>query len=156
MKVKSESEVTQSYPTLRDPMDCSLPGSSIHGIFQARVLEWGAIAFQKVERTLIQSSLNLNMLRCTEILIIKYLKLMVYLLYRSSAGTQKNLSCATDPVLTRVTFIPSQSTFADLTIISSMNFCQKYMMSDLPYQTAVKWLSSSKIHCNFLSSKLIL
>ena len=45
MKVKSESEVTQSYPTLSDPMDCSLPGSSIHGIFQARVLEWGAIAF---------------------------------------------------------------------------------------------------------------
>ena len=40
-----ESEVTQSCPTLRDPMDCSLPGSSIHGIFQARVLEWGAIAF---------------------------------------------------------------------------------------------------------------
>ena len=45
MKVKSESEVDQSYPTHSDPMDCSLPGSSIHGIFQARVLEWGAIAF---------------------------------------------------------------------------------------------------------------
>ena len=45
MKVKSESEVTQSCPTLCDPMDCSLPGSSVHGIFQARVLEWGAITF---------------------------------------------------------------------------------------------------------------
>ena len=45
MKVKSEREVTQSCPTPSDPMDCSLPGSSIHGIFQARVLEWGAIAF---------------------------------------------------------------------------------------------------------------
>ena len=45
MQVKSESEVAQSCPTLRDPMDCSLPGSSIYGIFQARVLEWGAIAF---------------------------------------------------------------------------------------------------------------
>ena len=45
MKVKSESEVTQSCPTLSEPMDCSPPGSSIHGIFQARVLEWGAIAF---------------------------------------------------------------------------------------------------------------
>ena len=45
MKVKSESEVTQSCPTLSDPMDCSPPGFSIHGIFQARVLEWGAIAF---------------------------------------------------------------------------------------------------------------
>ena len=46
MKVKSESEVALSCPTLSDPMDCSLPGSSIHGIFQARVLEWGAIAFK--------------------------------------------------------------------------------------------------------------
>ena len=45
MKVKSQSEVAQSCPTLSDPMDCSLPGSSVHGIFQARVLEWGAIAF---------------------------------------------------------------------------------------------------------------
>ena len=45
MKVKSESEVAQSCPTLRDAMDCSLPGSSIHGIFQAGVLEWVAIAF---------------------------------------------------------------------------------------------------------------
>ena len=47
MKVKSDSEVAQSCPTLSDPMDCSLPGSSIHGIFQARVLEWGAIAFSE-------------------------------------------------------------------------------------------------------------
>ena len=45
VKVKSESEVAQSCPTLCDPMDYSLPGSSIHGIFQARVLEWGAVAF---------------------------------------------------------------------------------------------------------------
>ena len=45
MKGKSESEVAQLCPTLHDPMVCSLPGSSIHGIFQARVLEWGAIAF---------------------------------------------------------------------------------------------------------------
>ena len=49
MKVKSESEVVQSCPTLSDPMDCSLPGSSVHGIFQARVLEWGAIAFSQLE-----------------------------------------------------------------------------------------------------------
>ena len=45
MKVKSKSEVAQSCPTLSDPMHCSPPGSSVHGIFQARVLEWGAIAF---------------------------------------------------------------------------------------------------------------
>ena len=47
MKAKSESEVAQSCPTLRDPMDCSPPDSSVHGIFQAKVLEWGAIAFSK-------------------------------------------------------------------------------------------------------------
>ena len=52
MKVKSESEVTQSCPTLSDPMDRSLPDSSIHGIFQERVLEWGAIAFSDEEHTI--------------------------------------------------------------------------------------------------------
>ena len=51
MKVKSEREVAQLCPTLSDPMDCSLPGSSIHGIFQARVLEWGAIAFSLYSHT---------------------------------------------------------------------------------------------------------
>ena len=45
MKVKSQSEVVQSCPNLHDPMDYSPPGSSVHGIFQARVLEWGAVAF---------------------------------------------------------------------------------------------------------------
>ena len=52
MKVKSESEVTQSCPTLSDPRDGSLPGSSNHGIFQARVLEWGAIAFSNLDSIL--------------------------------------------------------------------------------------------------------
>ena len=54
MKVKSESEVTQSCVTLCDPMDCSLPGSSVHGIFQARVLEWGAIAFSAMNHKVIE------------------------------------------------------------------------------------------------------
>ena len=48
VKVKSESEVTQSCPTLSDPMDCSLLGSPVHGTFQARVLEWGTIAFSEL------------------------------------------------------------------------------------------------------------
>ena len=52
MKVKRESEVAQSCQTLCDPMDCSLPGSSVHGIFQAGVLEWGAIAFSVVKQQL--------------------------------------------------------------------------------------------------------
>ena len=56
MKVKSENEVAQLCPTLRDPMDRSLPGSSIHGIFQARVLEWDAIAFSEIRPLLIHFS----------------------------------------------------------------------------------------------------
>ena len=58
MKVKSESEVAQSCPTLRDPMDCSLPGSSVRGIFQARVLEWGASAFSCLIATFADNSLG--------------------------------------------------------------------------------------------------
>ena len=57
MKVKIEREVAQSCLTLHDPMDCSLPGSSIHGIFQAKVLEWGAIAGKFIAR------ININNLR---------------------------------------------------------------------------------------------
>ena len=65
MKGKSESEVTQSCPTLRDPMVCRLPGSSVHGIFQARVLEWGAIAFsmkvkEESEKVGLQLSIQKN------------------------------------------------------------------------------------------------
>jgi len=56
MKAKSESEVAQSCPTLSDPMDCNLPGFSVHGIFQARVLEWGAIAFSDYYSTLKQQN----------------------------------------------------------------------------------------------------
>ena len=60
MKVKSESEVTQSCPTLHEPIDCSLPGSSIHGIFQARVLEWGAIAFYSLLLAVINFIISSN------------------------------------------------------------------------------------------------
>ena len=58
LKVKSESEVAQSHLTLRDPMDCSLPSSSVHGIFQARVLEWGAIAFSPM--VLLKMKMNIH------------------------------------------------------------------------------------------------
>ena len=61
MKVKSESEVAQSCPTLSDPMDYSLPGSSVHGIFQARVLEWGAIALS--DRDYLNSLITIKEIR---------------------------------------------------------------------------------------------
>ena len=57
-KVKSESEVAESCPTLSNPMDCGPPGSSIHGIFQARVLEWGAIAFSSLSHLVVSNSLG--------------------------------------------------------------------------------------------------
>ena len=57
MKVKSESEVAQSCLTLSDPMDCSLPGSSVHGIFQARVLEWVASAYSAIKKNTFESVL---------------------------------------------------------------------------------------------------
>ena len=69
MKVKSESEVAQSYLTLRDPMDCNLPGSSVHGIFQARVLEWGAIASPDTSRGLYK--LNVDTINTLNTVIIK-------------------------------------------------------------------------------------
>ena len=59
MKVKSESEVTQSCPTPTDLTDCSLPGSSVHGILQARVLEWGAIAFSR-KSTILQYKIKIE------------------------------------------------------------------------------------------------
>ena len=60
MKVKSEKEVAQSCPTLSDPMDYSLPGSSIHGIFQARILEWGAIAFSNQRADRLKATITKN------------------------------------------------------------------------------------------------
>ena len=69
MKVKSESEVAQSCPTFSDPMDCSLPGSSIHGIFQARVLEWGAIAFSDQASLSITNSQSLLKLMSIELVM---------------------------------------------------------------------------------------
>ena len=68
MKVKSESEIAQSRPTRREPMDCSPPGSSIHGIFQARVLEWLAIAFSDVFVKICQIVLFRYVFYCMSIL----------------------------------------------------------------------------------------
>ena len=69
MKVKSENEVSQSSPTLSDTKDCSLPGSSIHGIFQARVLEWGAIAFSDIKNIYIYINRYTYMYLCVYVYI---------------------------------------------------------------------------------------
>ena len=72
MKVKSESEVTQSCPTLSDPMDYSLPGSSIPGIFQAGVLEWGAIAFSNLSHVPLKIYKNFFLLDIASLDTLKY------------------------------------------------------------------------------------
>ena len=85
MKVKSESDVAQSCPTLSDPMDCSPPGSSVHGIFQARVLEWGAIAFSacwyRIPRYGNLKALSVNVMSPTNNCILKA-KVMTYTLLK--------------------------------------------------------------------------
>ena len=72
MKGKSESEVAQSCLTLHDPMVCSLPGSSIHGIFQARVLEWGAIAFSNGDFSWLNKDLRGNQVVKLEVITFHY------------------------------------------------------------------------------------
>ena len=89
MKVKSESEVTQPCPTLPDPVDCNLPGSSIHGIVQARVLEWGAIAFSTDTHSQHLIRTNSRKYRLTHDLILTYSEILrMYLcLYLDAINT---------------------------------------------------------------------
>ena len=90
MKVKSESEVTQLCPTLRDSMDCSPPGSSVHGIFQARVLEWGAIAFSMTNLDSILKSRDITLPRK-----VRLVKAMVFpvIMYGCESWTVKKAEC---------------------------------------------------------------
>ena len=88
MKVKSESEVTQSCLTLRDPMDYSLPGSSIHGIFQARVLEWRAIASPRLIAIPSNDMDGLGITVCQKRQEILYIWLLLKQLYFELNSTQ--------------------------------------------------------------------
>ena len=82
MRMKSESEVAQSCPTLCEPMDCSLPGSFVHGIFQARVLEWVAISFSKYSYS------------CVSIAIYEYSMKLRYL-FKLATAAKSLQSCPT-------------------------------------------------------------
>ena len=95
MKVKSESEVVQSCPTLRYPMDCSLLGSSIQGIFQARVLEWGAIAFSRKSLLVMNTRKHLRLQY-----FISYPKHLIYpaLKMGEGNGTPLQYSCLENPM----------------------------------------------------------
>ena len=86
MKVKSESEVAQSCPTLHDPMDCNLPGSSIRGIFQARVLEWVTIAVSITNLDSILKSRDITL--PTKVPLVKAMVFPV-VLYRCDSWTIK-------------------------------------------------------------------
>ena len=90
MKVKSESEATQSCPTLSDPMDCSLPGSSVHGSFQARVLEWGAIAFSMTNLESILKNRDITL--PTKVHLVKAMVFPV-VMYGCESGTIKKAEC---------------------------------------------------------------
>ena len=90
MKVKSQSKVVQSYPTLRDPMDCSLSGSSIHGIFQATVLEWGAIAFSMTNLDSVLKSRDITLL--TKVYVIKAMVFPV-VMYGCESWTTEKAEC---------------------------------------------------------------
>ena len=87
---ESESEVVQSSPTLRDPMDCSLPGSSVHGIFQARVLEWGAIAFSLTNLDSVLKSRDITM--PTNVCIVKAMVFLI-VMYGYESWTVKKAEC---------------------------------------------------------------
>ena len=87
MKVKSESEVVESCPTLRDPMDCSLPGSSTHGIFQARVLEWVAIVNKLWFR-----SLHSTRLHYTFVTLVRHLENKNFIFQDYVGGHNINMS----------------------------------------------------------------
>ena len=90
MKVKSESEVAQSCPTLSDPIDCSLPGSSVHGIFQARILEWGAIAFSMTNLDNILKSRDITWL--TNVCLVKAMVFPV-VMYGCESWTTEKAEC---------------------------------------------------------------
>ena len=87
---ESESEVVQLCPTLRDPTDCSLPGSSVHGSFQARVLEWGAIAFSLTNLDSVLKSRDITL--PTNVCIVKAMVFLIFM-YGYESWTVKKAEC---------------------------------------------------------------
>ena len=116
LKVKSESEVAQLCPTLHEPTDCSLPGSSVHGIFQTRVLEWGAIAFSEKSHT--RESLK------------SIQKALWHTERETSEGRKKLFSCFLNRVINTFSFLFSFSFFSALV---STNFLGGPAFKDGPH-----------------------
>ena len=115
MKVKSEMEVAQSCPTLCDPMDCSLPGSSIHGVFQARVLEWCAIAFSDDQLGSLLKSRDITL--PTKVHLVKALVFPV-VIYGCKSWTIKKAECRIDAFeLLLPSIFPSIRVFSNKSVL---------------------------------------
>ena len=137
MKVKSESEVAQSCPTLSNPMDCSPPGSSIHEIFQARVLEWGAITFSSTQLVLNKYFINimLIMLLGSYYVPSTLLTTILHILFNSTTAlwTRYCYPCFTDEetkaqkdhvshvdLKSRFVWLPKLSPFQEVTLLQAL------------------------------------
>ena len=123
MKVNSESEVAQTCPTLSDPMDCNLPDSSVHAIFQARVLEWGAIAFSTFP---IQAIINTEQ---KQKVFVSYLFYIVVLICQSEFPNQL-IPPSLSPAKDRFVFYICTS-FPNLQIRSFVPFFEIPQISDI-------------------------
>ena len=161
MKEKSESEVAQSCLTLRDPMDCSLPGSSVHGIFQARELEWGAIAFSSLSNLLkyrIDSFLSVSTcldnlavaLLCWKILLEHNASSQIFFLwvkyFLGKQGTSKQQHFFSKLHCTRkkkffLNLLPPDSHLCDGQVTLCFNY---FLTNDLTFYSITPYLLSSR------------
>ena len=143
MKVKSESEVTRSCLTLSDPMDCSLPGSSVHGIFQARVLEWGTIAFSILNATFkknhLQGSFYFLSSLFSKTTTLCSLKILIFLMLRSLFKEAELCTCLLYDSIVWVSSLKVVSLFGQVDIwFSQHRLLTVYYSTSFPHMYS--WL----------------